>query len=143
MSTAPDWFATKFNLADLTIKRFTYWTWSLRPSQPTLGSSVLSLNRPCAAWGETSAEENAELAVVIAAVEHHLKGCFAYDKINYLMLMMLDPHVHFHVIPRYAEPRERFGLAWVDGAWPKPPDLSSGVADASILERVRQEILLS
>ena len=24
---------------------------------------------------------------------------------NYLMLMMVDPHVHFHVIPRYAAPQ--------------------------------------
>ena len=30
----------------------------------------------------------------------------AYERINYLMLMMVDPHVHFHVIPRYSgEPR--------------------------------------
>ena len=30
-----------------------------------------------------------------------LRGFVAYERINYLMLMMVDPDVHFHVIPRY------------------------------------------
>jgi diadenosine tetraphosphate (Ap4A) HIT family hydrolase len=141
MSDAPEWFAEKFGLARLTVKRYAFWTWSVRPVQCTLGASVLSLNRPCAAWGETTAEENAELATVIADIERRLKSCFAYDKINYLMLMMVDPHAHFHVVPRYAAPGERYGLQWIDNGWPKPPDLSSGVADAAVLEQIRQDIL--
>ena len=40
------------------------------------------------------------------------------------MLMMVDPHVHFHVIPRYASQRDFLGLSFVDQDWPKPPDLS-------------------
>jgi diadenosine tetraphosphate (Ap4A) HIT family hydrolase len=141
MNTAPDWFAAKFNLADLTVKRHAFWTLSIRPAQPTLGACVLSLNRPCAAWGETTPEENAELAGVVADVERRLKACFAYDKINYLMLMMVDPHVHFHVIPRYAEPRHRYDLEWTDRAWPKPPDLSAGLVGAELLERIRRDVL--
>ena len=38
--------------------------------------------------------------------------------------MMFDPHVHFHVIPRYASQRDFLGLSFVDQDWPKPPDLS-------------------
>ena len=140
MSTAPDWFATKFHLADLTVRRFAFWTLSVRPAQPTLGACVLSLNRPSAAWGETTPEENAELATVIADIERRLKESFAYDKINYLMLMMVDPHVHFHVIPRYAETKQRYGLEWTDRAWPKPPDLSAGSVDAAVLEQIRRDL---
>ena len=44
-----------------------------------------------------------EMGAVVADIERALKAAFAYEKINYLMLMMVDPNVHFHVIPRYSE----------------------------------------
>jgi diadenosine tetraphosphate (Ap4A) HIT family hydrolase len=43
------------------------------------------------------------------------------------MLMMVDPTVHFHVIPRYSEPRDWGGLQFADAGWPGPPALGSGV----------------
>ena len=141
MGDAPGWFADKFNLAHLTVRSYAFWTWSVRPMQCTLGAGVLSLNRPCPAWGETTSEENAELAQVISDAEHKLKSCFAYDKINFLMLMMVDPHVHFHVIPRYAGPTRRYGLEWVDAAWPKLPDFYSGITDGAVLEQIRSDLL--
>lgn len=52
----------------------------------------------------------------------------AYAKINYLMLMMVDPHVHFHVIPRYDGAREWNSREFVDVGWPKVPDLGHAVA---------------
>jgi diadenosine tetraphosphate (Ap4A) HIT family hydrolase len=39
--------------------------------------------------------------------------------------MMVDPHVHFHVLPRYEGSREQAGLAVTDAGWPGQPDLSS------------------
>ena len=48
---------------------------------------------------------------------------------NYLMLMMVDAHVHFHVLPRYADVLDRVGQQWRDPAWPGPP----GLADDSNL----------
>jgi diadenosine tetraphosphate (Ap4A) HIT family hydrolase len=33
--------------------------------------------------------------------------------------------VHFHVIPRYAGPREFEGCACADAGWPKTPDLQT------------------
>lgn len=140
MSTTPEWFVTKFKLADLTVKRFENWTWSLRPTQCTLGASVLSLNRPAEAWGDLTTAENAELAVVVAEIERRLKACFSYDKINYLMLMMVDPHVHFHVVPRYSASKVALGTEWKDANWPKPPDLAVGASDADTLSQVLAHI---
>jgi len=37
------------------------------------------------------------------------------------MLMMVDPDVHFHVLPRYENPREFGGRTHNDRFWPKPP----------------------
>ena len=48
------------------------------------------------------------------------------------MLMMVDPHVHFHVLPRYASSRLLAGVTHVDRGWPGAPDLSHSVTlDAS------------
>ena len=41
-----------------------------------------------------------------ADIERALRATFDHQKINYLALMMVDPHVHFHVIPRYSGSRE-------------------------------------
>ena len=44
------------------------------------------------------------------------------------MLMMVDPNVHFHVIPRYPEPRSWSGIEFPDAGWPGPPQLGASVA---------------
>ena len=136
MTAAPEWFAAKFKTDSLAIKTFSHWTWSLRPTQCTLGASVLSLNREAQAWGSVTAEENSELALVVAEIERRLGSAFGYEKINYLMLMMVDPHVHFHVIPRYSKAISQFGFEWQDSNWPKPPDLAAGTQDPALLEQV-------
>ena len=41
------------------------------------------------------------------------------------MLMMVDPDVHFHVIPRYGEMRDFDGVTFVDRGWPAQPDLGA------------------
>ena len=53
-----------------------------------------------------------------------LTRSFKPDKLNYLMLMMVDPDVHFHVLPRYASAREFAGKTHSDRFWPKPVDLT-------------------
>ena len=54
------------------------------------------------------------------------------------MLMMVDPDVHFHVLPRYEKARSFGGVSFVDRAWPGPPDVTAGVEPDP---RVRQELL--
>ena len=66
------------------------------------------------------------MGAVVTDIERALKAAFAYEKINYLMLMMVDPNVHFHVIPRYSETRSACGLTIPDPGWPVVPQL--GVA---------------
>lgn len=99
------------------------WTVLLRPRQPTLGALVLVCDEPVRAFGDVSAAAYADLAQTTRRVEAMLGAAFAYDKINYLMLMMVDPDVHFHVLPRYAQIRHFAGQAFSDLAWPNAPDL--------------------
>jgi diadenosine tetraphosphate (Ap4A) HIT family hydrolase len=120
-----------------TIERFGYpstlltesasWVVLLRPQQVTLGSMVLACKLESTRFSELPADCFAELSVMTAAIEGALKKTFSYDKINYLALMMVDKHVHFHVLPRYETKREFFGVEFVDKSWPKPPDLGQVV----------------
>src|SRR3546814_10708518 len=63
----------------------------------------------------------------ITDIEAALRQAVDYSKINYLMLMMVDPHVHFHVIPRYEGQREAKGLSIEDKGWPNAPALGDAV----------------
>ena len=115
----------KFGFPHTLIAEFAHWVVLLRPAQPTLGSLVLAAKSDATAFGDLAAEAHAELAVVTRAIESALAQAVGYARINYLMLMMVDPHVHFHVLPRYEGSREQAGVAVADAGWPGQPDLGS------------------
>lgn len=113
----------KFGYPATLLREYDHWVVLLRPAQPTLGSLVLAAKGEAKAFGALSPAAHAELATITREIEHVLKAVVRYDRINYLMLMMVDPHVHFHVIPRYEEKRTVAGLTIEDKGWPKPPAL--------------------
>lgn len=135
-----DAFIAKFRLAELEVRRYRHWTWSVRPAQGTLAASVISLNRPALAWSAVDAGENAELSQVVSDIEAVIKRQFDYAKINYLMLMMVDEHVHFHVFPRYSAERKFAGVTWRDATWPKPPDIAAGDPGPETLAALRETL---
>lgn len=104
-----------------------HWGVMLRPAQPTLGSLVVACNSEATAFGEIGAPAFAEFGKVVAATEAMLKSAVGYEKINWLMLMMVDPHVHFHVLPRYPGAKALDGLEVTDSGWPGPPALGAAV----------------
>ncbi len=113
------------------------WSVLLRPQQVTLGAVVLVCREPVQAFGAVSGDGFAGLQPVVADIEAMLGAFVAYDKINYLMLMMVDPAVHFHVIPRYAGVRAFEGIDYPDAGWPGPPQLERAVVpDAETLARL-------
>jgi len=48
-------------------------------------------------------------------------GC---DKINYLALMMVDPFVHYHVLPRFKELKIYNNIEFLDPGYPSIADLN-------------------
>ena len=116
----------RFEYPDLLVKDFEHWSVTLRRHQATLGSLVLIAKSHATAWPDIGGEAFTELGAVTSAIEKTLKGAFAYDKINYLMLMMVDPNVHFHVLPRYEQTLSFEDMEFEDAGWPKTPDLGSG-----------------
>lgn len=120
--------AEKFGWPATLVAEFEHWVVLARPAQPTLGSLVLVAKSDALAFGDLPGEAHAELKAVTSAIEAALARAVGYAKINYLMLMMVDPQVHFHVIPRYEGVREWGGREFVDVGWPKVPDLGHAVA---------------
>ena len=118
----------KFGDPGTRIAQTARWTVLLRPKQPTLGALALVCREPATAFGALSVEAFAELRGVIARSEAMLKAVVEYQRINYLMLMMVDPDVHFHVIPRYEGSREFGGHSFADAGWPGQPALEPSVA---------------
>lgn len=114
------------------VHEWEHWVALLRPAQPTLGSLVLAAKSDATDFGALPAEAHAELKQATSAIEVALRQFTDYAKINYLMLMMVDPHVHFHVIPRYEGSREWPAGAdareFVDVGWPKVPNLGTAIA---------------
>ena len=115
----------KFGYPDSLIREYEHWVVLLRPAQVTLGSLVLAAKSNATAFGQLPAGAHAELAAVTSEIEATLNAEIGYEKINYLMLMMVDPHVHFHVFPRYSGARDFEGISLSDAGWPGLPDLKS------------------
>jgi len=141
MTDAPNATIASFGYPGTLIAELDHWVVLLRPRQVTLGSLVLACKEAATAFGQVSPAAVAELGQATAGLEAMLRSAFAYDKINYLMLMMVDPHVHFHVIPRYAAPRAFDGRDFADAAWPKPPDVTQALGLApEAFERLREHL---
>lgn len=132
----------KFGDPETRLADYTHWRVLLRTAQPTLGSLVLGAKSEARAFSALPSEAYAELGQATREIETVLSDFVKYERINYLMLMMVDPHVHFHVIPRYQGTRDFGTLSILDKGWPGPPDLGSAVAldstqRASIAEVLR------
>ncbi len=113
----------KFGYPNTLIKEYRHWCLLLRPKQATLGSLVLVCKEPVAKFSEISAESFQEYTQIVPEVEKALYRTFPYNKINYLTLMMVDPDVHTHIIPRHEQPLRFEGKEYRDFDWPGMPTL--------------------
>ena len=120
---SPNVTMTKFGYPASLIAETPRWSVQVRQAQATLGALVLVCKDPATAFSAISAEAHAEMKPLVERIERCLKKAFAYDKINWLMLMMVDPDVHFHVLPRYAAPRAFGGQEFTDPGWPAAPNV--------------------
>ena len=84
----------------------------------------------------------AEFAELVKKVEKSLKAKFDFQIMNYLMFMMTDHHVHYHVIPRYEGVRNFGNVEWVDNGWPVPPIMTNAQhkGDEGLLLKIRDEL---
>src|SRR4029453_12351915 len=131
----------KFGYPGTLIREYEHWVVLLRPAQVTLGALVLAAKSRATAFGSLPHGAHAELALITKQIEATLLAEISYEKINYLMLMMVDPNVHFHVLPRYAEAKTFEDATFDDVGWPGPPALRSATSiDNEAFERFRDRL---
>jgi diadenosine tetraphosphate (Ap4A) HIT family hydrolase len=134
----------KFDYPKSLLKEFTHWYVLLRPAQATLGALVLVAKSEVTALADLPPAAFAELHTCCNSIEKALRQFRPFDKLNYLALMMVDPQVHFHVLPRYRERQEFEGVVFNDQAWPGPPDLKAVTAlNAETHEALLQALRLA
>lgn len=116
----------KFGYPATLVREYRHWLVLVRPAQVTAGSLILAAKSEATSYGTLPEAAFTEQSRVVSEIELALKRSVNFDKINYLMLMMVDLHVHFHVLPRYAGHRSLAGMSVTDRGWPGPADLSAG-----------------
>lgn len=120
--------AFKFGYPGTRVAETDHWLVLVRPQQPTYGALVLICKDDVTAFSDLSTSAFADMKQAVVGIEALLRHTVAFERINYLMLMMVDPDVHFHVLPRYQGERTYGGRSFVDAGWPGPPALASHVA---------------
>ena len=123
----------KFGYPASLIHEYQHWVVLLRPQQVTLGSLVLAAKAEVTHYHALPAEAFSEMQRVVTDIETTLATVVGYERMNYLMLMMVDPHVHYHVLPRYNGSRVFDEANFPDQSWPGPPalNLAAEMNDAS------------
>lgn len=120
--------ARKFGYPRNLVAETEYWMVLVRPQQPTYGALVLVCKEEAKAFSELSSAAFADMKQAVDGIEALLRHTVAYERINYLMLMIVDLDVHFHVVPRYEGERQYGGRRYPDAGWPGQPALASHVA---------------
>ena len=130
----------KFGYPATLVREFDHWVVLLRPAQVTLGALVLAAKSDATAFADLPAGAFMELQNAIGAIERGLAAFRPFERINYLMLMMVDRQVHFHVLPRYAQTQAWDGVDFPDSGWPGPPQLGAAPAlgDAKLRQLVSE-----
>jgi len=118
---------SRFGYPATLVRDYEHWVVLLRPAQVTTGSLILAAKSDDTAYGALPQGAFIEQGLIVAQIEAALRRAVDYERINYLMLMMVDRNIHFHVLPRYSGSRSFAGLDIADAGWPGPPDLKSAV----------------
>ena len=132
MANAPCVFCDRqIDPADL-VTAWPHWQVIVNRNQNYLGKLMLVLKRHETDVTALSAAEQEEFWQLLAAVHRALAALFQPDHFNDVFLMNQDRHVHLHVIPRYAAPREFAGIVFTDGQLGKHYQFGENFVDVSV-----------
>ena len=113
----------KFNYPNSLIKEYNNWYLLLRPEQVTFGSMILIEKSSKKNLSKIPAKSFLELKKITNKIERLFLKRLKFNKMNYLILMMVDPHVHLHIIPRHKKNIVFNKKSFKDFGYPKPPNL--------------------
>ena len=97
------------------IKKYKYWSVYIHQNQSYLGRCYVWCERDDAnELTDASDVELKEMKIILIKTKNALTELFKPDWFNYAFLGNETPHLHGHIIPRYAEPREYKGIRFED-----------------------------
>jgi len=132
----------------LKVKEYTYWTLYVHNAQNYLGRCYIALNRQGALdpFRDTTRHEKEELETIILKVQRVLDKLYRPELYNYANFRNTWLHCHWHIIPRYKNPRFVEGYTFIDKNWGKnyaPYDRNFKIPDnllKTIKENIKKEI---
>ena len=131
----------KFGYPGTLIKEYEHWVVLLRPAQATLGALILACKDNATRFSDITPAAFTEMGNAVTDIERGLSTLFDYQKLNYLMLMMVDPDVHYHVLPRFEADQTYAGTTFTDPGWPGPPNVGhDNEADSDVKEKLIAEL---
>jgi len=95
-----------------------YWRLILNHNQNLVGKCFLVLCRHLEAVSQLDSSEWQELHPRLSDATRALQHAFQPDHFNYAFLQNQDRHIHMHIIPRYASPRQFKSLTFADPDYP-------------------------
>ncbi len=129
-----------FGYPDTVLKEYKNWIVLLRPAQVTIGSVVIANKSNATFLGEVAENEWSEFSRVSREVELALINTFGAEKFNYLALMMKDPNVHFHVVPRYSKPVVFENETFEDKDWPLKTELNPVETTEEVFNVIKEKL---
>ncbi len=121
-----------------------YWTAMLARNQNYPGRCIIPLNRHCESLSELTQNEWNDLRRLIQTMEKTIKEVLGAEPCNWTCLMNGAygkeppcPHVHFHLIPRYREPKILGDMSFVDKTYGRHYSLNE---EQFMSEGVRNQI---
>lgn len=124
------------------IKDYQHWSIFLHPNQGFLGRCVIWCNREDALdLTDATVEEQEELFVILNGLQKAIQKIFQPDLLNYAFLGNEKRHLHGHVIPRYAKPKEFEGITFKDERYGHNYQTDHNFsAPLAVLEKIRLRI---
>ncbi len=137
-----------YNFGDY-LDKTQHWIIFLAPNQSNLGTCVVALNRHHPTLTGLNTSEWEEFTELVERMESAVKNAFQATLFNWGCLMNsfylennLEPHLHWHFIPRYRDPVEFAGHIFEDPHFgymrPRPPKNISPDVREKIISKIKE-----
>lgn len=138
-------------LLDLTVYESKYWIVKLNKDQYHLWRLVFILKRDCETLSDLSEEEFLDYRKLVIKFEIALKKAFWATMFNWACLMNrwyktkpYNPHIHFHLKPRYEKVVKFNGVTFTDkDFWSHYDFKNKKFVEGALLLKIRDKIISS
>ena len=117
----------KFGFPNSLVRTYKYWYVLLSPDQSILGSLIMLCREPATSFADLSEAAILEYGMVLKHITQVLCRKFDNDKSKYLMLMISDPAVHFHIIPKHENLVKCTGEIFTDLLYLQPVKMGESI----------------